>query len=512
MPDKECLEVELKLRLLNMEDRDSIFTAPGIVGLNAPEPVMELMHSTYFDSAGGALQKAGLAYRLRSEGGRWIATVKGGGSSGGGLHERQEWNVPIASDRPSIEYFEGTPVGPLLQEALDGSQLEAILETVFERRKAVLTTFDGSRIEVAVDIGKIIAGQSEETIGEVELELKEGNPAAVLTLGADLAAWIPLAVEPRSKYYRGLCLAGVTAKAEIEPAVDMSANAAKGMCQLCINQIHRILNEQGEFCSRPTGVGEIHKLRLELRRLGAMLSLAQPMAAAADYSAWQEVLSSWSQDFARLRELELANDLWGKSIQGVELVPPPWLGLFLEKEREKLAQEAVDSLRTGALTATLLRLWAWLLEDPFPQADEVHLREFAAVRFFEWIDKLWNMDKEIEVNDREKLSAIRLQSKSLRYLFEVLPFEDASTKLLKLRLKRLQKQLEVLRNSEKGQQFFKEWMSMHGSRIVCRDVGFVSGWLERDARKARNRVEKVWKSYRRAMKRWRANAQRKPVG
>jgi inorganic triphosphatase YgiF len=42
-------------------------------------------------------------------------------------------------------------------------------------------------IEAALDLGHVIAGKQKEEICELELELREGEPAALLELAAELA-------------------------------------------------------------------------------------------------------------------------------------------------------------------------------------------------------------------------------------------------------------------------------------------------------------------------------------
>ncbi|MBP2653430.1 MAG: domain containing protein [Firmicutes bacterium] len=507
MPDNDGIEVELKLRLLNDTNWGAVFAAPAVVGVNALAPSSELLDSRYFDSPDHALQKAGLAYRIRREDGRWIATVKAGGTSVGGLHERREWNVEVAQDQPSIEPFIDTDAGELLMEALGDKPLIMVLGTVFERYKTILTTMDGSVIELAVDRGKITAGEFEELISEVELELKAGKSAAVLALGAELASSVPMTVEPRSKFFRGLCLAGLAEESTQDTVYvpDMTANASAGISQLLVNQIHNVFIAQDDFLAKPAGAEGLHKLRMELRRLRSLLSFSKPLADLEKYVEWQGKLSEWSRSMNRLREIDVALNVWLEATDngGILLSPPPWLGLLLTAEREKLAQELVAVFSKGCLSATLLGLWVWGVETASPREDDtIKLGDFAAERLAEWIEILRNVGKDANIDEQGQIHTARIQGKKLRYVLEALSQDDAKTKRLLVCLKRLQTCLGTVRDGQLIGAFLNEWMDLHASRIIYRDAGIIAGWMARDYFEARRDFEPVWQRFRRSAKRW----------
>ena len=62
---------------------------------------------------------------------------------------------------------------------------------------------NGAKIELVLDQGKIVAGFHTLLLCEVELELKEGSPAAVFALARALDAVAPLQLSPLSKAQRG---------------------------------------------------------------------------------------------------------------------------------------------------------------------------------------------------------------------------------------------------------------------------------------------------------------------
>src|SRR6185369_1104210 len=68
------------------------------------------MVAIYFDTPRHDLAHARMALRLRREGRRWMQTLKAGGKSTGGMHERSEWE--FTRTRPSIDLslFADTPL------------------------------------------------------------------------------------------------------------------------------------------------------------------------------------------------------------------------------------------------------------------------------------------------------------------------------------------------------------------------------------------------------------------
>ncbi len=201
----------------------------------------DMLETWYFDTPDHCLQQTRMSYRIRREGGRWVATVKGGGSSNGGLHQRQEWNVVVPSNKPDVAVFADTPVGSTLHRTVGNRPLIPLVATRFERFTLNIKSSEGSLIEVAADRGEIIAGDQTAPILELELELKDGQPVALLKLGAALAREYPLVVGLSSKYQRALQLAGL-APADTEQQIGNIR-----LRQEMLNHIHFLLGAQESF-------------------------------------------------------------------------------------------------------------------------------------------------------------------------------------------------------------------------------------------------------------------------
>ena len=131
----------------------------------------QFLSNTYYDYPDHFLVKQKMGLRIRQEDQELTLTLKTNGEVVGGLHSRPEYNLPLTEKE--------TPTNPQLRELysfeqLPSSTLQPIFSTDFNRT-FWLVEFQQSKIEVAFDQGKIISGESEQPICEIEFELKSGN-------------------------------------------------------------------------------------------------------------------------------------------------------------------------------------------------------------------------------------------------------------------------------------------------------------------------------------------------
>jgi inorganic triphosphatase YgiF len=199
-------EIELKLGF-PLAARARLETHPALVAARITAPVRRLLVSTYHDTPDQALRRAGAALRIRRDNRRWIQTFKRAGTAIGGLHAREEaeWIVPAdaldpAPLAPHLAALATSPAAPI-----DVRRLRPVFTTRF-RRTAFDVDLDGTRAEVAIDIGGVTARGRTEPICEIEIELKSGDPLRLFDLAIALAADIPFTVRMPSKAERGYAL------------------------------------------------------------------------------------------------------------------------------------------------------------------------------------------------------------------------------------------------------------------------------------------------------------------
>lgn len=206
------LEIEIKFGIKDNETADAIAADPFVLELGAgaggPGRWEEMpVRAVYFDTDNRDLKQANIAYRVRREGEKYVATVKRGGDPNSNVQRRQEWNVETNSTEPDVSLFKGTEIGKELEAISGKGVLGPVFLCVFNRRFITLCLEQCTFAELALDLGYITAGKLSEPICELELELKQGNPQVMLAMADRIAQKYGLSPEPRSKYRRGAALA-----------------------------------------------------------------------------------------------------------------------------------------------------------------------------------------------------------------------------------------------------------------------------------------------------------------
>ena len=206
------VEIELKYKIPDKDIADSIWHDPYLAEREEAMSRKELLFkSAYFDTDGGILASNDIAFRVRTEGPRVVASLKWSGKNEGPLHTREEVNVPIDGEAclitPDPAIFLESEIGQHVMRLIDGKPLTNIIEVVFLRRSVRVDTGE-SIIEVSIDMGEIVADSGSLPICELELELFSGNCDDLSRIGQTLAEKYLLAPEEESKYARGLLLAG----------------------------------------------------------------------------------------------------------------------------------------------------------------------------------------------------------------------------------------------------------------------------------------------------------------
>lgn len=235
------------------------------------------LESRYFDTADRRLAEGALSLRLRRSSGFWEQTLK---APAKGLGERLEETVlrpgRWGSDGPPIDasLHDGTDAGSLLHEALgkDGSAaagLEPAHASRVERRSIEIDAH-GGRVEVAFDRGEVHAGTAVAPICELEYELKDGAPTALIEFGREAVRQHGAWLSTLSKSARGDRLAlGAT---EGEPVKarpprlqrDMDGAAVfRAALRACLDQV---LANASEIGGGSRAAESVHQLRVGIRR------------------------------------------------------------------------------------------------------------------------------------------------------------------------------------------------------------------------------------------------------
>ncbi|HSC84230.1 MAG TPA: CYTH domain-containing protein [Pseudomonas sp.] len=323
-------ETEIKLRV-SRETLAALRDHPLLKKRNKSGWEQRELFNQYFDTPERDLAQAKVALRLRRDGEQFIQTLKTRGQSVAGLSERNEWDWYLSKAKLDTKKL-SDECWPASLAELDKKQLKPIFSTDFVREKAEIAWGRGKAkvvIEAALDLGKVIAGEGEEEICELELELREGDPAALLELAAELAADLPLMPCDISKAERGYRLFDSGSYSLSLPAPELNAeqsldDAFSALAWHLLGSSQR-LAEQYRFNGHWKLLSQWLEKLVELRALIGSLGQAAPRASSHVLrEALDALLTDWrprllaGQDNDSLRQnapalfaAELQGNRWG---------------------------------------------------------------------------------------------------------------------------------------------------------------------------------------------------------
>lgn len=204
------MEIELKYSIEDKETASMIWQDEYLSGIEEKDSRDKVyMKASYFDTDDYILSKNDIAFRIRLEGSRVVASLKWNGSVQEGLHTREEINVPVSDDScfilPNADIFKESDIGRDVIALIDEKPLHSILETRFMRSRMRVDT--GNTIcELAIDEGEIVTDFGTLPILELEIELFSGEQEEIHRIGEVLVEKYQLISEDRSKYARGVKL------------------------------------------------------------------------------------------------------------------------------------------------------------------------------------------------------------------------------------------------------------------------------------------------------------------
>lgn len=204
MTDERPVEIELKYLARDPATADRLLAAASLGRFTAEPAVRETRCTdTYFDTADGALARAGLAARARRSATESLLTVKATTTEAGALQRRTELEGP-AGEEIDPRTWPPSPARTLLLELCDGAPLvDLVTVRQFRRRRDLVT--DATRLELSLDQVEVLdRGRVVDRFTEIEIELREGDEVPLLELRALLDLDPRLAPATGSKLDRAL--------------------------------------------------------------------------------------------------------------------------------------------------------------------------------------------------------------------------------------------------------------------------------------------------------------------
>jgi len=409
-------------------------------------------HTTYYDTEGQALRKSGFSLRVRHrlENDSYIQTVK---AAGNGNFRRQEWEWPINSSSPDLDRL--GEVEPLPLSSTTGP-LQPIFRTEVKRTQLTLAPADGSRLELALDGGAVIARNKSEPLSEMEIELKDGSEETLLGVALDLLRKEPLALLNESKAERGYHLMdGSRPGAHKAEAILLDDNSALGDAfrQLADALMQQLLVNQPAVLRGDAREG-IHQMRIGLRRLRSLLALFEQYLEPHSAVHFDHALRRLGQVLGEARDWDV---FLTETLPCVDdhATGVDWIGPLraLARERQHAAHQAAKkAVLEPAFTRFVLAFQAWSHDRETAVAHDratLPLEQAAPDMLDRLARKVDRRRAKSDPHDPASLHRLRKSLKKLRYGIEYLQglYGEKSKRYLK-RCNALQKQLGRLNDLE----------------------------------------------------------------
>lgn len=195
-------ETEYKLAVGDLQLLDCILCSRMVTEkLCAPYAYIR-MRTTYYDTEDGFLEKRRWMLRLRTEDGRSVVTMKTPGEG----HTRGEWEVESEYLDEALSKLAAIGA-PQELASLQPDALAPICGASFTRITAELRLTDDTACMICGDVGDLTGGGRTALLCELELELKQGNEAALTAFAQELMDTYCLSEQPLSKLQRARALA-----------------------------------------------------------------------------------------------------------------------------------------------------------------------------------------------------------------------------------------------------------------------------------------------------------------
>lgn len=429
-----------------------LIVRPGAKGA-PPEP--RSLVSAYYDTDDCAVMQAGLGLRLREVGGKRIQTVK---AETEGLSVRGEWEREVPGPGLDFSALKETPAGALIKDIK--GELKPLFATRVERT-AYAVRQGRSKVEAALDRGRIEAGERTMDLCELELELKAGPPQGLYALARRLAETAPMRLSFVSKAERGYRLhAGQTVGEAVKQArirLERGMTTRQAFQAIAGSALRQWAANAGVLANarRPEA---LHQMRVGLRRLRTAMKLFEEVAADDAYGRLEAEMKwlAGELDLGRDTDVLIEETFRPAALALHDQTGMSGLGERLLKARTKAYDRVAETLAGPRHLLLLVDTAAWIdcgrWADPAdPRHGPLADRPIEALAR-EGLDKLRKQvgkrGRRLRSLDPEQRHKLRIRAKRWRYALEffsgLYDQDRARLKAMLDRLKALQDGLGAL--------------------------------------------------------------------
>ncbi len=422
-----CAPRELEIKLVGPHDvLARAMRSPVFKQRTRGKVITRMLHSVYFDTPDGALQRQGVGLRLRKQGRKWIQTIKRERSVSAGLHDRDELEHEVSLRWPSFTLLDGSVFQDTFKDLELRKLIQPVFTTEFRRSQRMFKASDGALIEIAFDRGQILANGSVP-ICEIELELKHGDAASLFALASELCTQFPIRLENRSKAERGYALLNAEAAQPtraraiiLDPGMTPS-EAFVAIASECLR--HLQANEEGMLHADDPEY--IHQARVALRRLRAAISLFRTAIPKASLEQQNGALRKLGQTLGVARDWDVFS-LETLPALPSDLTNEAGIGALIAESdaKRKVADECARRyISDASYTLALLDIAATFYRQPWMAVEDSAAVEARALPLVEFarkvLSKSWRSAakraESIDLKQPVSLHPLRIELKKLRY-------------------------------------------------------------------------------------------------
>jgi inorganic triphosphatase YgiF len=510
-------EVELKLAI-DPDDASRLLRSPLVAELAQGPGRTRSLRTVYFDTPALDLARLGMALRVRRDGRRLVQTLKARGPQRGAHFDRLELEATTTSEEPDLALLSDPEQRARVAEAIAGSTLAPVIETRMRRTRRMLRHGQTS-LELDLDFGEVTAGGASLPLCEVELELCEGDAAALYDVALALLEIVPLRISMVSKADLGYAsLTGSLARPQKAGPVELAADgtlddAIAATLGSCLEQV--LVNQAPAY--RGDDVEGVHQMRVGVRRMRSALRLFRPVLPRDERRPLERELRWLARELGAVRDLD---------VFVVERLDPLLVARSGDKALELLRETAEEqrrshherlrrSLDSPRYTRLVLELGRWLArrrwrEQPVDESSArlfAPARELAAELLARRDRKARSLGESVDGLPLAALHRLRIRVKRLRYASELLGslYPDRRRKRYLERLSELQDRLGQLADLVTVQRLLADLIERVApeQRPGCaRAAGFVEGWATADAARATRRIGRAWRAFARTRPFW----------
>src|SRR5215831_6941240 len=469
---------------------------------------------TYYDTADDKLRREGFVLLVGERDSDHIQQVSAKEIRGITPPMGGHWEDVIEGDRPNPR----APIsGAHLPIGLDYAELHARFTTRVRRTLFTLRPDASTQIEGALDEGEIRTadGNSVEPITEVELLLRDGEPAALYGTALRLLEIAPLRLEIRSKAERGYHLLGRGTEAPQSQASPVShlkpdltvEESLQRIGQNCLSTV--LLYEAMATANIPDGV---HQMRVALRRLRSAVTTMKRMLPSEQYQ-WVTQTLKWVAGVLgptcnwEVFSSGLLAPVRSVLLSGQELDD---FSRVCEHERRSAQEGANAAIRSPQYTAALLKLSQWFASrswrnQPVSEQSALLMAPIETVaptligRRYKKVKKSADGFAELSLEQRHEF---RISVKKLRYTIEVFGdlFDSEKVSEFVRLLKPLQDDLGYINDVRVANELLTDLQISNVA--IARAAGIVLGWHDRGFADSDRKLRKHVRRFREARPFW----------